>query len=249
LTFALEFLPEGVASKLALTAVLGIRTEVAFMQKRVLGIARMMAVAVALTVYPLSASAASITLFSTFGDNNAFGSDGLTVSGAPDPVNNGLKINFGGFVPAGNFVELDLFESMVTALSTTTGDWSEIPGLYPPTVLFSLFADDNGHPGELLYHIYAGWLLTATPQLFFTNSGLAPRLSTDREYWFTASEANGLDGSPDPTLNLVWHNAAGTQTPGLRLIGTVVPEPAPLALLATGVIAALLFRQRKRLTH
>lgn len=125
----------------------------------------------------------------------------------------------------------------------TTQDWSDAPEL---AVYMSLFADDAGAPGGQIAGAYVYWPLTAVPTFFRAGSGFpfSLPLSTSSFYWFTLSVRNGDDGSFDPSRTMTWHFAEGTRTPGLRLVGSPVPEPALGLLLAAGVLSRAMWGRR-----
>lgn len=200
---------------------------------------------VAVLVWPNDGSAAPLTLFSTFDASNTLDANGMLVTGAPpDPAGHGLRIGFQGLAGVSEFVKIDLFDSIIYGLSTTQ-DWSDAPGL---AVYMSLFADTGGVPGGQLAGAYVLWPVTASPTLFSASSGFpfSLPLSTGSYYWFTLSLRNGIDGSFDPTRTMTWHYAQGTTTPGLRLIGSPVPEPALSVLLAAGLAAGAVWKRRRR---
>jgi hypothetical protein len=186
-----------------------------------------------------------VTLFSSFGASNAVDAAGILTTGAqPDPMGHGLRIGFHAFAPVADYVRIDAVDSIGYALSTKD-DWSTTPGL---AVYMSLFADTGGIPGAQLAGAYVSWPVTSTPTLFFASSGFpfSLPLSTSSYYWFTLSIRNQLDGSFEPTRYMTWHYAQGTTTPGLRLLGSPIPEPGPSLLLAAGVTAGLLRRGAAR---
>ena len=92
------------------------------------------------------------------------------------------------------------------------------------------------------------WPLASTPALFRAGAGHAFSLplSTSSYYWFTLSVRDGFDGSFDPSRTMTWHFAEGTRTPGLRLMGNAVPEPAPSLLLCAGLVASAGWGWRRR---
>ena len=204
------------------------------------------AVAVAvLFLGPPDASAAPLTLFNTFDASNSLDEHGMLVTGAPpDPASHGLRIGFQGFAGVSNFVQIDFLDSIVYGLSTPT-DGSNAPAL---AVYMSLFGDNAGVPGAQLAGAYVYWPLTTSPTLFSASSGFpfSLLLSTQSYYWFTLSLRNGDDGSFDPTGTMTWHYAEGTTTPGLRLIGTPVPEPALSVLVAVGLAVGAGWTRRRR---
>ncbi len=198
-----------------------------------------------LFLVPPDASAGPLTLFSTFDASNTMDEDGMLVTGAPpNPASHGLRLGFQDFAGVAEFVQIDPFDSIVYGLSTTE-DWSDAPGL---AVYMSLFADDGGVPGGPLAGAYVFWPVTPARTLFLASSGypFSLLLSTQSYYWFTLSLRNGDDGSFDPTRTMTWHYAEGTTTPGLRLLGSPVPEPALGVLVAAGLAAQAGWKRRRR---
>ena len=183
-------------------------------------------------------------LFSTFDASNSIDPAGILVTGAPpDPATRGIRIGFHAFAPIADYVQIDSFESVQYALSTTE-DMTQHP---EQAVYMSLFEDAAGVPGNQVAAAYVYWPLVSTPTLFEANSGypFSLQLSTSQFYWFALSLRNGFDGSFDPNRTMTWHFASGTQTPGLRLIGQPVPEPASGVLVLAGLLAARFWRRRR----
>jgi len=167
------------------------------------------------------ASADVLTLYSSFGAADRVDRGGILVNGgAPNP-RNGVRIGLQGFAASSSYVQLDVFDSISYALSTTE-DWSGFPEL---AVYMALFGDVGGAPARQIAGAYVYWPVTSTPTLFRASTGFPLRipLSTNSAYWFTLSLRDGFDGSYVPDRTMTWHYAAGTTTPGLRLIGQAVP--------------------------
>jgi len=197
-------------------------------------------------LFAMQGLASADTLFSTFDASNSIDPGGMLVTGAPpDPASRGIRVGFQAFATISAYVQLDTFDSIQYALSTTE-DMSQHP---EQTVYMSMFEDVAGVPGTEVAGAYVYWPLGSTPTLFRANSGypFSLQLSTSRFYWFGLSLRNGFDGSFDADRTMTWHFASGTQAPGLRLIGQPVPEPASAVLVLVGLLAAQA-RLRRRMS-
>ena len=129
-------------------------------------------------------------------------------------------------------------------------------------VTVSLVANSGGLPGSVLesWSIPAGALgaFGATSVPLFLTSILHPSLSFGTRYWVTASGGAAdpiawnltLLNDPNPTATSVDAGVAWNKlglTPGaVQLEGSIAPEPASLALVATGLVVVAGFVRRRR---
>jgi hypothetical protein len=206
---------------------------------------RALALHIALVVACCSPLRADV-LFNNFGPGDAFSNSGLLLQG-PD-------VNTIGDVNQAAAFTMGATGALVTSAQLGIGTGGPTPGTGPISVVIA--ADAGGLPGAALQSSTVNVTMSGQQVISAGYPGTL-FLSPNTTYWVIADAEGTFDGGWDfnttgdtgptagQTEGFAWSLHAPEQRFAFRVQGRLVPEPASVALVVSGLVGLAAFRKRR----